>query len=263
MRSPMTTCALALIGLVLAACGGTTTATVDVPTRVVLEATAEATAAIAAPTSAAGMPAAPADSVAPTATLVPVTASPSAPPPTATETAAPVVVPPVRASATPGATTTVQVTAPRFATLTPGGSVQVTPVVAADVTITSVELQEAVRALLADNRTIESITLQIQSGDLPGVRVGLVAYGGEALTNGEVLVAFELSGDFVVIRVVEVSVGSGVPPQPYLDTITNDVYPALITAFDGILNERLGEDHDLQSIRFVENRMEIMLLVPQ
>lgn len=262
---------LIVVCLTLAACGGTSTQ-VEVPTRVSLVSSPEV---IASEITGQSTPEV-TRQIVPTQTDAPASSTPTSassatpPPPTVTPAPSntmpppsPTVPPTENLPATAAAATEIQLSSPRFATLTPGGPLPEIPVIAADVTITSEQLRIALEQQLANSTRIEAVSLRFVTGDQPGVRVGLLAYGGEALTDGDVTIAFMLRDGFVAIQVVEVSVGSGSPPQPYLDVISTELYPALIAAFDGILTERLGPQHDLESIQFVENRMEITLLVPE
>jgi hypothetical protein len=160
------------------------------------------------------------------------------------------------------------VEAPVFSTLTPApgdaGRLQTaTPQIAADVIITEAQFLEELRVQIADYPNIESVTVAFEGGELPGVRVRMDAYGGQAITSGEVFVNFQLTGDFVTIAVTAISTGSGQPPQPYIEIATGDLYFAVIAAFDAILTQRLGEDHNLESITITEDAMLIMLLIPQ
>ncbi|MDX1991883.1 MAG: hypothetical protein SF029_05815 [bacterium] len=267
--------------LMLAACGGTTDEPPAVPTRVQLD--SEASAEGQSPTDiAAGTTAEVATEPqiatanptrVPRVTVAPPTAAANSTA-TRTATARPTNIIPPTATSSPVPTadsarsadasaTASLLESPRFATLTPGGAVPATPVVAADVVITLEQLQEALDVQLMDSTTIESASLSFQPGEPGSVLVGLIAYGGQALTNGNVRISFELNDDFVLIRVADISVGSGQPPQRYVDVVNNELYPALIQAFDTILTERLGEEHDLQSLTITATAMEITLLVPQ
>jgi hypothetical protein len=158
--------------------------------------------------------------------------------------------------------------APVFSTLTPApgdaGRLQTaTPQIAADVIITEAQFLEELRVQIADYPNIESVTVAFEGGELPGVRVRMDAYGGQAITSGEVFVNFQLTGDFVTIAVTAISTGSGQPPQQYVEIATGDLYFAVITAFDAILSQRLGANHNLESITITEDAMLIMLLIPQ
>ena len=191
-----------------------------------------------------------ADAVSPTATF----------PPPPTVTPSPTVDLTARAQATG---TAAILEAPVISTVTPGGSVGATPVAVADVVITEAQFQEEVSLRISQIDAIESARIFFIAGENSGIRVSLRALGGEALVSGTVFVPFEATGDFVTIGgTVTIDVGSGDPPQPYVDTILNDLLPIIVESFDAILTQRLGEDQNLESMRFVDDTMQIQLIVP-
>ncbi|MBC7871459.1 MAG: hypothetical protein H7Y09_11525 [Chitinophagaceae bacterium] len=271
MKSPAF---IVILALLLTGCSGGTDDNTAVPTRVALESTTKSTvdATAEALTGETALP--PTGDI----TVEAVTLTPRPPTVTATATLEPTATFVPAATSTPNPTadtagssaasaTAAIVEAPRFSTLTPlpSGAIAPTgaPQVAADVLITQQQFQEELDLAIGDDPAIDSAFLTFDSGENPGIRINLVAYGGEALTNGSVFVAFQLSGDFVAIRVTDISVGSGEPPQRYIDVVNDILYAAVINAFDRILTQRLGETHDLQSLTMTERGMEIMLLVPR
>ncbi|MEQ8672140.1 MAG: hypothetical protein RLP44_21050 [Aggregatilineales bacterium] len=209
------------------------------------------------------------DTPEPTNTATPITPTMTntfAPTATFLPTETPTVTPTVNAGAS---ATAAVIQAPRISTLTPipvqsDGSRPTQPaVVAADVVITRAELQEQVNLLIAGNPDIESANLSMVSGENQGIRVQMSARGGQAINNGMVFIAFQISGDFVAIGVTEISVGNGDAPPRYQEIATGALLSAVIEAFDRILTERLGAGHNLQSLTIVDDQMDIMLLVPQ
>ncbi|GEM_PF-1051911 len=265
---------IVILALLLAGCSGGTDDNTAVPTRIALESTAEA--AMDATAEALSDETTPPPTAETTVEAVTLTSRPSTMTATATLEPTATFEPPAtsttvatadNAGSSAASATAAIVEAPRFSTLTPlpSGAVAPTgaPQVAADVLITEPQFQEELDLAINDNPAIDSAFATFESGENPGIRVNLVAYGGEALTNGSVFVAFQLSGEFVAIRVTDISVGSGEPPQRYIDVVNDILYPAIINAFDRILTQRLGETHDLQSLTITESGMEIMLLVPR
>lgn len=171
----------------------------------------------------------------------------------------------------PASQTAQVIEAPVFSTLTPipipaGGTALPTAtlqVIAADIVITTQQFQEELDLLTEQMPEINSARLSFATGETQGVMINLSARGGQALTNGNVLITFQQSGSQVLIGVGEINVGSGTPPQRYVEIVNNQLYFAVLDAFDAILTQRLGERHDLQSIVFTATEMQIMLLVPE
>lgn len=209
---------------------------------------------------------APTNTYEPTNTAIP--SETSTPRPTATfpppDTATPSRTPDANASATAAV-----IEAPRISTLTPipvePGVNPPTPVpfVAADVVITAQQLQAELDQRIVNNPAIEAATLTMIEGNPQGVQVRLTASGGQALVTGNVFIAFQLSGDFVTIGVLEIDIGGGDPPQRFQEIATGDVLETVIESFDAILTRRLGEQHDLERLTVRGNQMDIMLLIPE
>ena len=161
--------------------------------------------------------------------------------------------------------------APVFSTLTPipipaGGTALPTPtlqVIAADVVITVDQLQEELDIRTEEIFEIDSARISFVEGDGQGVMVSMRASGGQALVSGDVLITFQPSGSLVMIGVANISVGSGTAPERYAEIANTLLVDAVVDAFDSILTQRLGERHDLQSITFSTEAIQIMLLVPE
>jgi hypothetical protein len=155
---------------------------------------------------------------------------------------------------------------PRFYTLTPqpaGAPEQPTPLVLADVVITRQQLQDEVDLRIAETNMIESAQLSFVPGDGQGIRVGLVASGGQALVSGDVFVSFEVFGGLVAIGVTDIVVGSGDPPERFAEIASIDLVETIVDSFDSILRRRLGDDQDMETLVFTQNAMNITLLVPE
>lgn len=160
--------------------------------------------------------------------------------------------------------------APRLSTLTPvpiGADVQppvyTIPVLAADVVITEQQFQEEVSLRVAANPKIQSAGIDFVTGNPSGILVRLTATGGQAFVTGDVFVSFQLSGGLLAISILDISVGSGEPPQSFVDIVQNDLFQLIVDSFDAIITQRLGTDHDLEQITFTDTTMDIMLLVPE
>lgn len=164
---------------------------------------------------------------------------------------------------------------PRIATLTPvviapdaGGNTTTTqpPLVqmaAADVIITESQFQAGLDQRLPDIPEIGAVVVDFVPGGNQGIRIEMFASGGQAMINGNVFIAFQSSGGRLLISIIEVTVGAVQAPQAYAEIAQNQLFDLIVSTFDGILNERLGEQHDLETITINETTMDIMLLVPQ
>lgn len=256
---------LPLVALVLLAACGSQSDDAPLPTRFVSpEETAEVSAQSATDTM----------TPAPTETELPATATVAIEPSatrTATSTSTPR--PPTftpTANMTrvfAGTSTAAVIEAPRFSTLTPlpPGSaplITMTPALAADVVITEAQFQEELNLRIAGDPRIQTAAVNFVSGEIPGIRILLTALGGQALTSGEVFVGFQFTGSFVAISVLDISVGSGEPPEAYVEIVANVIMPAVVESFDSILTQRLGSVHDLQALTFANRTMALTLLVP-
>lgn len=209
-----------------------------------------------------------------------VTPEPTEPPTEEAETATPTDVPPTNTPAptrtpthtpaptnTPVPPTLAADEIPTFSTLTPlpAGSIgqpPATPLVMADVVITERQLQTELDGMIAGIGYIESALLDFIPGDDQGIRVRLTASGGQALVTGDVFIRFDAQDGFVAISVRDILVGSGDPPERYVEIVVGELVPLVIDAFDAILQRRLGPGQDLATLTMTETTMEISLLVP-
>ncbi len=192
----------------------------------------------------------------PTDTRTPRPTTTPIPPDTAVPTQAPLTFTPDSAATS----TAVIQNAPRIVTLTPGGNAPSTPQALADVIITQSQFQQALNTRLQGVDSIQTAVIRFVP---EGIQVQLTALGGQAFTTGEVLIAFDLAEDFVQISIGEIRVNAVEPPPEYVEVIGGTLFPLVVETFDAILTERLGEEHNLQSLVFNGNQLEIMLLVPQ
>ncbi len=192
----------------------------------------------------------------PTETITPRPTTTPIPPDTAVPTQAPATVTPDIAATS----TAVIQNAPRIVTLTPGGNNGANPQALADVIITQGQFQRALDERLQGEESIQAATLRFVP---EGITVQLTALGGEAFIAGEVLIAFDVTNNFVQISIGDIRVNAVEPPEGYIAVIGGTLFPAVVETFDALLTERLGEDHDLQALVFNGNQLEITLLVPQ
>lgn len=210
---------------------------------------------------------------APTATFTPAESPTPTLSLTPTETPIPTETPLPTATFTPSVTPTFYFSAtnegglPVFATLTPipnsTPNIQSTPIIAADIVITDQQFQRALTQRLADAPGIESAAIRFTPGPDQGINVRLSALGGEAMVTGDVFFAFRMTGGFVSISVTRIDVAGDQVPERYITTIAEQLAPAITEAFDDFITNALGETHDLETLRFSNNAMEIKLLVPQ
>lgn len=155
-----------------------------------------------------------------------------------------------------------------FATLTPApaaqGAPQPTPLIAADIVITEQEFQAAVSRRVNTAPAIESAAIDFVPGPDQGINVRMSASGGQAQITGDVFIAFTMTGGFVRIAVTRIEVASGgVPPEAYINAVAEDLYPLITDVFSTLIDNALGQDHDLEVLRFSNNAMEIKFLVPE
>jgi len=209
-----------------------------------------------------------------TATDTPTATATATPIPTETETAIPTNTLPSTATFTPSATPTFYFSAttvgnvPAFATLTPapaGQTIpQTAPLLAADIVITERDFQAEVSNRLNTTPSIQSAAINFVPGPDQGISVRMSASGGQAMISGDVFIAFAMSGGFVRIAVTRIDVASGGdPPEPFVTVIAEELYPLITDTFSSLIDNALGQDHDLEVLRFSNNAMEIKLLVPE
>src|SRR5690606_4161704 len=152
----------------------------------------------------------------------------------------------------------------RFATLTPvsGGAnapARSTPVLMADVVITERDFQRAVDQAVA---AIDSIQLATVDFVPDGIDVELTALGGVAYVTGQVRVQIQMTGSFATITISDVTVNAAEPSEAYLERVNVDFFDMIIDVFGSLLDERVGENNDLENIILTDEAMQVFLLVP-
>lgn len=244
-----------------------------------------------APTDTPTLTLAPTDTLVPSATFTPTITRTPTPPPSPTPTNTPTDTPTL--TNTPRVTPTSNPTqgaiasatakileAPTIATFTPippGSDAMVrptstgTPIVAAGVVITEAQFQEQLNLVLRDIPDVQNAVVEFAPG---GMFIELTASGGEALVTGRVFIRFTVvTGEQGLNNFLSlqppltldefVMNGGGVAPERFVQIVYTDVTPAVVTALDAILNQRLGEErHNLENVIFDESAMTVSLLVP-
>lgn len=154
--------------------------------------------------------------------------------------------------------------APRFSTFTPvppgaPTAVLTTPQVIADVIITERQFQEEVNLRLASYSSMQRALVDFTPGV---IAVQLTALGGEAFITGNVQVRVQATGRFATISLGEIIVNAAEVPPAYADTVTGDFFIMITDSLNAILEQRLGQDQNLENIELTDTQMEITLLVP-
>ncbi len=151
--------------------------------------------------------------------------------------------------------------APRIITLTPNpAGNEGPPQVLADVVITESQFQSQVNAAIADISSIEQAFVDFQPD---GIYVDLTALGGQAYIAGRVQLDLELAGGFVAITVGEIETNAAEVPEGYLLVVNGEFFAMMIDVLDTILNERVGEENDLENLILTDAALEVFLLIPE
>ncbi len=223
----------------LTACSSSSTPQV-VPTEFVLP--TETTAKIPEPTSTPS-------EISPSATLQP-TEAPSETLPPSTETEVP--------------TTTLPTHAPipliniPAATNPPAFSIQ-----SADIVIPLASFQDELNRRLNPVPDIETAVVTFVTGDNQGMVIRMTASGGTALVTGDITIDFQLSDGLVAIIISSISIGSGDPPEVFRNLVMDTLSTEVVNAFDALIQQQLGSQHDLVDLTFTENTIEMTLFVPE
>jgi hypothetical protein len=277
---------IACLALLAAACAPTTTETPVLPTVAVLpSATPTATATdTPAPTSTPTLTYTPSATFTSTITKTN-TPQPSHTPtkvlsPTPSPTTPPRVSPTVDRTRAAMATGTAAIAfAPTLATFTPvppGSDAPIrptstgTPLVAAGVVITESQFQIQLNEDLIGT-SIQQARVDFVPG---GINVDVTAPGASALTSGRVFISFTIFvgeqglNNGLIIRPDTpdkfVMTDGTVPPEPFIEAVYGELFPAVGASFDTLLNNRLGEgQHNLENVLIDNSIMNITLIVPE
>lgn len=200
------------------------------------------------------------------------------PSPTATDTPTQTLIPEDTATPEPtlnqtaaviGTSTAAVEEAPIFATFTPaesGGAIRLatgTPQMVADLIINERQLQEEIDRIVAGRDDIESAEVDFVEDS--GIVFDVTARSGNGvLSSGLLFVIVETNNGLAEIYGQPIAEEGEVLSQDFIAVITGPfLVEVAIEALDDILNQRLGETHNLETIVMTEEQMLISLLVPQ
>jgi hypothetical protein len=244
--------ALVLLMIAAAACQSTGDETVEIPTEFVL------------PTATATYTATVTPSVTPTATITHTPTNTPTATDTPTETATPTITVNPTLVAIGSATAAAQ-EAPRYITFTPPppGSTPIpgTPQRLADVVITERQFQEEVDGKTAN---MPSVSRAVADFTPEGILISLTAMGDDgAFTTGDLLIRVSVTDGIAAFQgELIIPEDAPEPSESHILFVTNDFFLAMVEALDGILEQRLGDTHNLETLDVTNDTIDIMLLVP-
>lgn len=199
------------------------------------------------------------------------------PSPTPTNTPTQTPIPPDTATPEPtanetsefiGTSTAAVEEAPSFATFTPAssGSIQLstgTPQMVADLVINERQYQEEITRLVGERDDIESAEVDFIAD--AGIAFQITAKGGDgALSTGILFVVVSTENGLAEIYGQPLVEEGEVLSQDFIALISGPfLVEIVVESLDDILNQRLGESHNLESIVMTEDQMLVSLLVPQ
>ena len=250
-----------MASLMLVACQAEPTAEPELPTLAVLPSETPSPTITASPTATE------------TSTSQPTRAPSQTPSNTPTET----IIPPDTATPEPtfdltrafvGTSTAEVEEAPVFATFTPAtsGVVRIatgTPQMLADLVINERQFQEEITRLVALRDDIDSV--EIDFIEEAGIAFNITAKSGSgAISTGVLFIVVEAANGFATIEGFPIVEEGEVLPQDFLVLITGPfLIEVVVPALDDILQQRLGDTHNLETIIMTDTEMQVSLLVPQ
>jgi len=250
-----------MVIVVLTACQADPTEEPELPTLAILPSETATQTASPTPTITATNTPQPTRTPSPTATDTPTETSipddTATPEPTANETLAVI-----------GTSTAAVEEAPSFATFTPAssGAIQIstgTPQMIADLTINERQFQEEITRLVAERDDVESATVDF----IPeaGIAFEITAQGADgALSTGILFVVVETQNGLAEIYGQPLVAEGEELSQDFIALISGPfLVEVVVKSLDDILNQRLGETHNLETIVMTDEEMLISLLVPQ
>lgn len=179
--------------------------------------------------------------------------------PTATRT-------PDTARAQAASATAAIIEAPVFSTFTPASAdarpTRIgTPQVIADVIITEAQFQEEVTLKIADMPNVDRAVVDLTP---EGIVVTLTVTSDDgALTTGDLIIFVTSQDGLAVIQgALALDEDDLEPSESFLNFATGDFFLEMVDVIDLILDQRLGETHNLESVRLTDEAMLIRLLVP-
>ena len=194
-------------------------------------------------------------------------------PPTTTPTYTPTEPPTATPSRTPDATrafvgtsTAAVEEAPRYATFTPAPPNATarptstgTPQVVAEVVITEPQFQEEVDLAIEGMGNVQSAQVDFSA---EGITFELTVVGESgAFTTGDVLITVSTTGGIARFQGrLLVPEGAPEPPESFIEFATGDFFLQMVEVLDRILNQRLGEGHDLETLQITDDAIQLSLL---
>lgn len=207
-----------------------------------------------------------------TATFTPSATQTASDTPTATltETEAPTLPPTIDTTLRAVASATAfAVERPVFSTFTPVPTGQVapptstgTPEVIAEVLITERQFQEEVNLKIGEMPQVDRAIVDFVP---QGIVITVTALGDDnAFTTADLLIFFgSQQGVLSIQGALSAEEGAPEPPQEFVTFVTGTFFLEMVDALDVILSQRLGENHDLETLVITDETIEIALLVPQ
>ncbi len=158
--------------------------------------------------------------------------------------------------------------APSFATFTPAadGVIRLstgTPQMVADLVINERQFQEEITRLVELREDVESV--EIDFIEDAGIAFNITAKAGNgALSTGILFIVVEASDGFATIEGFPLVEEDEVLSQEFIVLITGPfLVEVVVPAIDDILEQRLGDSHNLETIVMTDTEMQVSLLVPQ
>jgi hypothetical protein len=158
--------------------------------------------------------------------------------------------------------------APSFATFTPAASDVIrlstgTPQMVADLVINERQFQEEITRLVELRDDVESV--EIDFIEEAGIAFNITAKSSEgALSTGILFIVIETTDGFARIEGLPLVEEGEVLSQEFVVLITGPfLIEVIVPAIDDILEQRLGDSHNLESIVMTDTEMLVSLLVPQ
>jgi hypothetical protein len=183
--------------------------------------------------------------------------------PTSTATFTPTIDPTVAAI---GTGTAAVEEAPVYATFTPlpeGSSPRPgTPQRFAGVVITEAQFQEEVDLKLESLPQVQQALVDFTP---EGIVITLTAQPGTGVfTTGDLIILVAVDDGIARFQgALSFDADAPEPSEEFILFATNEFFLEMVEALDGILNQRLGDTHNLETLTVTEDQIQIGLLVPE
>jgi len=157
--------------------------------------------------------------------------------------------------------------APSFATFTPAtdGVIRLstgTPQMVADLVINERQFQEEITRIVELREDVDSV--EIDFIEDAGIAFNITAKTGGAVSTGILFIVIETKDGFATIEGFPLTEEDEVLSQEFVVLITGPfLIEVVVPALDDILQQRLGDSHNLESIIMTDTEMLVSLLVPQ